>query len=208
MDTKDRFSAQAPFSHKKLQGFRGMSKNLFLLLVFILMSLPLFTTFNEILTKVAEKSGAYSILSKNIVPFETRAVSLILKPLGIEGRPTISHLYIKREDGSRTGIFFSWNCLGWQSAILLILTLITGLSGNYTIWSKIETLLLGLCGTCLIKLLGMSVVVLVAYYWGQLPATIIHDYGGTLFTILWFFFFWWFSYSFVLEEKTLEKNVS
>lgn len=204
-----RVTAKAPFTQATFVGFRGVSKVLILTLVFILMSLPLFTTFNEILTKIVEGTGAYALLSRHVVPFETRAVSLVLKPFGIESRPTISHLFIERSDGSSTGIFFSWNCLGWQSAIMLLLTLFTGLSGSFSIDRKIEVILLGLSGTFLINLVRISVVVVIAYYFGQLPATIVHDYGGTLFTIAWFFFYWWFSYSFILEvrQRAVGKEV-
>jgi exosortase/archaeosortase family protein len=196
---KSRSSAIAPFSKGKLSGFGGMGRNLFIFLVFLLMSLPLFTTFNEILTKFAEKTGAYNLLTKNVVPFETRAVALILKPLKIDSKPTTTHLYITDTTGKNTAIFFSWNCLGWQSAVLLVLTLITGLSGNYSIDRKLETLLLGISGTFLINILRISTVVVIAFYFGQLPATVVHDYGGTLFTVLWFFFYWWFSYTYILE---------
>jgi exosortase/archaeosortase family protein len=199
MENEPRKSAIAPFSQNKFTAFKRTSSYLFLILVFVLMALPLFTTFNEILTKVAEKTGAYGFLTKNVVPFETKAVSLMIKPFGIDAKPTVSHLYIDRPDGTKTGVFFSWNCLGWQSAVLLILTLVTGLSGNYTLGRTFETVLLGLSGTFLINLVRISVVVLIAYYFGQLPATLVHDYGGTLFTIAWFFFYWWFSYSFILE---------
>ncbi|OGM22899.1 hypothetical protein A2961_00300 [Candidatus Woesebacteria bacterium RIFCSPLOWO2_01_FULL_39_21] len=197
----NRKTAQAPFGSSLLTGFRGVSRNLFIVLVFLLMSLPLFTTFNEILTKIVEKTGLYTFLTQNVVPFETRAVSLILRPFGIEAKPTVSHLFIERPDGSTTGIFFSWNCLGWQSAILLLLTFVTGLSGNFPISRKLEVILLGLSGTFLINLLRISVVTMIAYYFGQLVATIAHDYGGTLFTIAWFFFYWWFSYKFILEGE-------
>lgn len=198
-ENNNRNSAIPPFNNKKFVGFRGISRKLFLLLVFILMSLPLFTTFNEILTKVAETTGLYSLLTKSVVPFQTRAVALILKPFGVEAAPTLSHLFIERTDGTRTGIYFSWNCLGWQSAVLLILTLISGLSGVGSVIHKFETIIFGVCGTYLINLLRISVVVLVAYYFGQLPATIVHDYAGTLFTVAWFFLFWWVSYNFILE---------
>jgi exosortase/archaeosortase family protein len=203
MKDNKRKSAQAPFAGRRLKDFRGVSRTILLVVVFILMSLPLFTTFNEILTKIVETTGLYDWLTKWIVPFETRAVSLVLQPLGVNSKPTISHLFIERPDGSSTGIYFSWNCLGWQSGILLLLTLITGLSGPHKIFSKIETITLGISGTFLINLVRISTVVLVAYYFGQLPATIVHDYGGTLFTVLWFFFFWWFSYNFILEESDI-----
>lgn len=196
-----RKSAFAPFAQATFAGFRGVSRTLLIILVFLLMSLPLFTTFNEILTKIVESTGAYTLLAKYVVPFATRAVSLVLRPFGIDSSPTISHLFIDRPDGKSIGIYFSWNCLGWQSGILLLLTLFTGLSGSHAISHKIETLLLGLSGTFLINLARISVVTVIAYYFGQLPATIVHDYGGTLFTVAWFFFFWWFVYNFILEEK-------
>ncbi|OGM54784.1 hypothetical protein A3E44_01345 [Candidatus Woesebacteria bacterium RIFCSPHIGHO2_12_FULL_41_24] len=198
---KNRTTAQSPFGQSILTGFRGVSKNLFIILVFLLMSLPLFTTFNEILTKIVEKTGLYTFLTRNVVPFETRAVSLILRPFGIDAKPTVSHLFIERPDGSTTGIFFSWNCLGWQSAVLLLLTLFTGLSGNFPWGRKIEVVLLGLSGTFLINFIRIAFVTVIAYYFGQIPATIVHDYGGTLFTVAWFFFYWWFSYKFILEGE-------
>lgn len=206
MEDKKRKTAQAPFAGHRLEDFRGVTRTILLVFIFILMSLPLFTTFNEILTKVVEGTGAYELLSKYIVPFETRAVSLVLQPFGVNSKPTISHLFIERPDGSSTGIYFSWNCLGWQSGILLLLTLFTGLAGSHTIASKIETITLGLSGTFLINLVRISVVVVIAYYFGQFPATIVHDYGGTLFTVLWFFFFWWFAYSYVLEDRKLKHR--
>lgn len=181
-------------------GFRTVWQKLILILVFVLMSLPLFTTFNEILTRVVEKSGAYSLLVQNVVPFETRSVSVVLAKLGIKNRPTASHIFITRNN-KNIGIFFSWNCLGWQSAILLLFTLIAGLSGGHPLRRKIETIILGITGTYLINLIRISTVVIVAYLFGQLPATVIHDYGGTLFTIAWFFFFWWFSYNYILEDR-------
>ncbi len=195
----ERRSAVPAFSQVRFSGFKSVSRNLFIILVFLLMAMPLFTTFNEILTKVAEKTGAYAFLTRNVVPFETRAVSLIIKPLGIDAQPTVSNLFIDRPTGEKTNIFFSWNCLGWQSAILLLLTLYTGLGGSYSLGRKIEVVLLGLSGTFLINLFRISFVVVIAYYFGQLPATLVHDYGGTLFTIAWFFFYWWFSYTYILE---------
>jgi len=197
-----RRSSKAPFAGFPQKGFRGISRNLFFITTLVLLSLPLFTTFNEILTKVVEATGFYELLTRYIVPFETRAVSVILMPFGIDARPTLSNLFIKRVDGTTTSIFFSWNCLGWQSVVLLAITFITGLSGNHKLTDKIETIILGISGTFLINLVRISFVVIVAYYFGQLTATIVHDYGGTLFTMGWFFFYWWFSYVYILGEKS------
>lgn len=194
-----RKSAFAPFARPDFGGFRGVSFYLFLFLVFILMSLPLFTTFNELLTKIAEGTGMYRLLADEIVPFQTRVVSLVLSPFGIKGLPTNTSVIIRDQLGKTTNVFFSWNCLGWQSAVLLFLTFLTGLSGNHPLGSKLETVLLGMTGTFLINVVRISVVTIIAFYFGQLPAIIIHDYGGTLFTVLWFFLFWWVSYRYILD---------
>lgn len=196
----NRQTAKASFGQGNTIGLRRVSRNLFLVLVYILMTLPLFTTFNEALTKVVETTGAYDWLTKFVVPFETRAVSVLLRPFGIDARPTATHLFVRRPDGSFLGTFFSWNCLGWQSAVLLIFTLVIGLAGRKRIGQKVEVLVLGILGTFLINLMRISGVVVVAYYFGQLPTTLVHDYGGTLLTMLWLFFFWWFSYRFILVE--------
>src|SRR3989344_5669830 len=198
---KERISAKASFSQNLFTGYKRVWRYLFLFLVFILMSLPLFTTFSEILTKIVEKTEVYQVLGKYIVPFEIRAVSVLVKPLGIESLPTASHLLIRKANGSVTSIFFSWNCLGWQSLILLILTFIVGLGGNHSVLSKIESIILGLSGTFLINLVRISLVAVVGYFFGQLSATLVHDSLGTMFTMVWFFFFWYFSYSFILSVQ-------
>lgn len=88
-----------------------------------------------------------------------------------------------------------------KSVVLLLLTLVTGLTGNFPLRRKLEIVLLGISGTFLLNLLRINAVVLVAYCFGQLPATVVHDYDETFFTIIWFFFFWYFSYRFILEAE-------
>ena len=38
-----------------------------------------------------------------------------------------------------------------------------------------------------------------AFYFGQRPALIYHDYGGTIIILLWLFAYWWFSHGWLLE---------
>jgi exosortase/archaeosortase family protein len=195
-----RVSAKAPFSGSTVIGFSKMVRQISLVTVFILMSLPLFTTFNEILTKIVETTGMYSWLTQNVVPFETRAVSVVMNVFNINSKPTSTSLYIMGMSG-KTNVFFSWNCLGWQSAVMLIATFITGLQGKSGFGDKVFVILLGISGTFMINIVRISTVVFVAYKFGQLPATIVHDYGGTLFTVVWFLLFWWVSYSYILPTK-------
>lgn len=169
---------------------------IFILAAIILLMLPFFTTFNEFLTRIMEKIGLYMIIQNYIVPYETRLIGVILMPFSID--------FIARPDGAIVnGIYleFTWNCIGWQSLILLIVTLIVGLQGPYKISSKIEVILLGLLGTFFVNLLRISFVTILGAYWGALFAIVFHDYFSTFVVICWLFFFWWFSYSYVLEQK-------
>lgn len=167
-------------------------------LVFMLMAFPLVTTFNEILTRALERSGGYTYIAKYIVPFYTRSAAWTLGLVGVETRPTANYLFVQRGDGETAGMYFSWNCLGWQSGVLLVLTLMVGLTGKNGWEQKTETVLLGAAGTFLVNLLRIIVVVGVSYWWGELPARIVHDFGGTILTVGWFGVFWWFSYKFIL----------
>jgi exosortase/archaeosortase family protein len=125
-------------------------------------------------------------------------IAVILGFFGIEASVSETSLYLLK--GAITlPIYISWNCVGWQSFILFAITLITGLQGSYTRRSKVETVILGFLGTFLVNLLRISIVCLVAYYVGQLPAVIFHDYGGTILILLWLFLFWYFAHGYVLE---------
>jgi len=43
-------------------------------------------------------------------------------------------------------------------------------------------------------------IVLVAFFWGYLPAILIHDYGGTIIILVWLVLFWHFSTNHVLKR--------
>ncbi len=178
---------------------------IFLFLVVVLMILPFLTTFNELLTVIFFKTGLYRLIEGLILPFETRMVVVILQVLGQKAVASASMVSIWRE-GSWQKILISWNCIGWQSSLILVATLLTGLQGNYTRVSKIECLTMGILGTFLVNILRISLIALMVVYVNVIPATVAHDYLSTFILILWLFFFWWFSYSFVLEEKSPSKN--
>ncbi|MGB5931618.1 MAG: exosortase/archaeosortase family protein [Anaerolineae bacterium] len=162
--------------------------------------LPFITTFNEFLTVVVMRLGLDGVLQGWVVPTEVRMIAVILRLFGIEATVSETSLYLLK--GSMTlPIYISWNCVGWQSFILFAITLITGLQGPYTRRSKVETVILGFLGTLLVNLLRISVVCVVAYYVGQLPAVIFHDYGGTILILLWLFAFWYFVHGYLLEPS-------
>jgi len=59
-----------------------------------------------------------------------------------------------------------------------------------------------------VNLLRISVVCVVAYYVGQLPAVIFHDYGGTILILLWLFAFWYFEHRYLLEPFEYEESMT
>ena len=174
---------------------------IFALLAIFLAVLPFLVTFNEALTHLVEKLGAYMWVQERIVPLEVKMVGVLVTPLGIN---YLAHQNGMTVNGTYAGM--TWNCIGWQSLLLLIITLVVGLRGNYTLVSKIETVLIGLLGTFIVNLLRLTLIVILLAYSRPLFAVVYHDYLAAIITILWLFGFWWFSYSFVLEEKTDDRE--
>jgi len=168
--------------------------------------LPFVSTFNEFLTAVIMKIQLYTLIQDMIVPIEVRMVGAILQYFfGIQTSVSSQALYLQSA-GRVLSVYISWNCIGWQSVILFVFTLIVGLQGPYTIKSKILCLLIGFQGTILMNLARIVLVVLVALYWGQLPAIVIHDYGGTILILLWLALFWYISFKYILERYPVEAE--
>ena len=180
---------------------------LFIFFVILLLLLPLFTTFNEFLSEIVLKSGFWQRIQNAWVPYLARFVGGLLAIFGVENESHGSVLFL-RQGNTLSPLFLSWNCIGWQSLILIILTLITGLQGAYSFASKVETIIIGLLGTFVMNVFRIAVIALLFYYWSPGSAVFFHNYGGTALTIAWIIFFWWFVFSFVLkpEEKKSAKG--
>jgi len=174
---------------------------LFLILVLLLMFFPLMATFNDILTRVVINLRGYWFIREVIVPFEVRLTAVILAALGVE--VAVTREYVVLSGSSQPFIAeIVWNCIGWQSLLFFGITAFIGLQGDrYSNLSKLKALIIGALGTFWINILRIVLVIFVAYNFGQLTATIVHEYVSLLAVILWLFFFWWLSYSFVLEER-------
>lgn len=183
---------------KKERGFwrqKSTFQLIFLALAMILIIMPFITTFNEFLTKIVERFHFYTILEDSVVPYLSRLVAVVLRPWGYTIAGTYLGLFIMEKNLS---VQIAWNCIGWQSMILIAITLVTGLQGHYSRFSKGQTVLIGLLGTFLLNVFRIASVVLVAIYFGHFPAVIYHDYFSNLLIVLWLFLFWWFAYAYVL----------
>ena len=155
----------------------------------LLMLLPLVTTFDDLLTTWALQLGANNPL-QSIVPIEARMVVGLLGLAGIHGAASGSHLIVWDGGGAMHTLFISWNCIGWQSLVLLGVSLITGLRGRHPIEARVQVIVIGLAGTMLLNLLRVAAVAAIAATIGVTPAILFHDYGGTLLVISYLFLFW------------------
>lgn len=166
-------------------------------LAIMLMILPFVVSINDFLTRTVENFGWYMWIQNKIVPWEVKMVGVLVRPLGIN--------FIAYPEGfTANGIYakLSWNCIGWQSLFLFLVSLPFGFrGGNYTFFSKIEAFFIGLFGTFLVNLLRIVLTVILLVVSRPLFAVVFHDYLAAVMTIAWLVAFWWFSYSFVLEEK-------
>jgi len=179
-------------------------KLLFAALAVMLVLLPFVTTFNTVLTNIINAIGLYKIIQDWLVPWESSMVVTIVRFLGIN-----AFLLPRGEAGAfviQKGSEFipadlQWNCLGWQSLILLLISLIVGLEGGFTRLSKIECILVGILGTFLVNIFRIVFITVGIYYINAVFALLIHDYFAAFITVLWLFFFWWFAYGFILESK-------
>jgi exosortase/archaeosortase family protein len=180
-------------------------KRIFILILIVatmaIMVLPLTLSLNDVLTKQVERFGWYTSLQSMVVPQWIRFVGVILKPLGIE--------FAAYSDGfTANGIpaRFSWNCLGWQSLVLFLISLPIGFTGKgYTMVSKIKAIIIGALGLFLLNLFRITFTVILLVTSKSLFAMVFHDYLAAMVTVGWLIIFWWFAYKFVLEERNPRK---
>jgi exosortase/archaeosortase family protein len=165
----------------------------------LLVVLPFVSTFDDLLTAVGMRLGIAAPLQW-IVPAEVRVTVVILSLVGIHAGAAGNQLVVWNSGGAPQTLFISWNCVGWQSMILLGLSLMVGLRGPMSLGTRIEVIALGVLGTLLVNITRITVVCLLAAVAGYLPAVLFHDYGGTLLIVAWLFFFWSAAYRWLVPD--------
>ncbi len=167
----------------------------------LLLLLPFVTTFDDFLTAAAIRLGLDGAL-QGLVPAEARMVVAMLSFAGVHASTYGSKIILQNGGYSQT-LFISWNCIGWQSLLLVGISLLSGLRGNHPIGARIQVVLIALLGTFLVNLLRICGVVLLAATAGYVPAVLFHDYGGVLMTVAWLFAFWALAYRLILPEPEM-----
>jgi exosortase/archaeosortase family protein len=174
-----------------------LNLTLLAILCALLMLLPLVTTFDDFLTTWALQFGANNPLQA-IVPVEARMVVGLLGLVGIHAAASGNHLVVWDGAGAMHTLFISWNCIGWQSLVLLGVSFISGLRGRHSLEARIQVIVIGVAGTMLLNLVRVAVVAGIAATVGVTPAVLFHDYGGTILVVAFLFGFWIFAQRWIL----------
>ena len=175
----------------------NVNLTLLAILCALLMLLPLVTTFDDFLTTWALQLGANNPLQA-IVPIEARMVVGLLGLAGIHAAASGSHLVVWDGSGAMHTLFISWNCIGWQSLVLLGVSFMSGLRGRHSLEARIQVVVIGVAGTMLLNLLRVAAVAAIAATVGVTPAVLFHDYGGTILVVAFLFGFWIFAQRWIL----------
>lgn len=169
-----------------------------LALALVLATAPFLVSFNDLLTKVVEKNRLYGWIQSDIVPVEARMMGGLLLPLGYQYSYSRTNGLII-VNGMTLSI--TWNCLGWQSFILMLVSMLVGFRGRYRKLSVLVAVGIGVLGTFWLNILRMLFTVLLAVHAPAIFRVVFHDYLAAISTVAWLLAFWWFSYRYVLEEK-------
>ena len=168
----------------------------------LLVVLPFVSTFDDLLTVVGMRLGIAAPLQW-IVPAEVRVTVVLLGLLGMHAAAAGNQLVVWNSSGAAQTLFISWNCVGWQSLILLGLSLMVGLRGPMSLATRVQVIALGVLGTILVNIARITVVCALAALAGYLPAVLFHDYGGTLLLVSWLFTFWVIAYRWLVPDHAL-----
>lgn len=165
----------------------------------VLMFLPFVVTINDLLTRIIQKNLFYLLIQNYIVPIEAKMIGVLVGLMGYK-----YSYYVNESIVLLNGIpmQITWNCLGWQSLLLLMITFVVGFGKRYKLTSIIESILIGFLGTFWINILRMLTTMLLAVHLPSIFRVVYHDYLAAFTSLIWLFLFWWFAYKYVLEERT------
>jgi len=157
----------------------------------ILVTLPFYVTFNEMLTAVVKAVGLWFVIDTYIAPVLVSMVSSLFLLLGIEAAASGSIIYLTTA-GQNIALYIAWNCIGWQSMIIfLAMAYFAYREVSVSTFNKIVDFLVGFQVTILINVLRIVLVGLIAIYFGSFHAILFHDYVGSLISFAWLAGYWY-----------------
>ncbi|TEU06907.1 exosortase/archaeosortase family protein [Candidatus Bathyarchaeota archaeon] len=163
--------------------------------------IPLMSAFESVLTWLVIRSGLYVFIKEAILPIQVRMVSVALSALGFDVDVLANSVVVLERGGHSAGAGILWNCVGWQTFFLLLITLAFGISGSYTMKSKMLCIALSFEAALSISFLRIILTALINFYLGHWQAVFFHDYLGIVFVLVLVFAFWIFCFKFILVSR-------
>jgi exosortase/archaeosortase family protein len=170
---------------------------------FFLLVSPYLYHVQDIITRVLGITGISLLLTHYIIPLEIISVRGILSILRISTSVLGDNktILLHRADSTAFAAQLTWSCIGWESLLCLLVSLLAGIDGHYTRSSKLMAIALGLLGTIGINLLRITLVCLMGFFFGNHFTVIYHNYFGAALVLVWLFVYWWLCYAFILKTK-------
>ena len=168
--------------------------------------IPLMSAFESVLTWLAIRSGLHVFIKDVLLPIQVRMVSIMLGALGFNVDVFANSVIVMEKGGHSAGAGILWNCVGWQTFFLLLITLAFGISGSYTRKSKMLCIALSFEAVLSISFLRIILSALVNFYLGYWQAVFFHDYLGTMFVLVLVFAFWVFCFMFILVPRPVASQ--
>jgi len=154
----------------------------------LLLTLPLATTINALLTSAAIATHLQVLISV-IVPYEGQGAAFLLRTLSLPAGSAGNLLWVSGTSLPVVALI-GWNCVGWQSFVLFGVSAVIGLQNVSGRAARVMLLLAGVFSIFLLNILRISLIVLLSYRVGYMQALLFHNYGGTILTLLWLLVFW------------------
>lgn len=169
-----------------------------------LLFIPFASTFGELLTQLAIVTDLDAALGQWIAPAEGWLARGVLALVGLPSAAFGSVLVVG-EGAEAVSLYIAWNCVGWQTAVLFAVSLLTGLQGTWSRRARLEVIALGLFGIVVVNVVRIAVIAIVAYVFGPIPAILVHDYGSIFVTVAYLVAFWVFAYNVVLRAPESQR---
>ncbi len=155
----------------------------------LLVAVPLLATADQLLTSLAQGSHLDAALSHLTAPL-ARVSAGLLHAAGLGAVAAGPDVLLPAGSTYAPPVEVTWNCIGWQSLVVLGISLAVGLRGEPSRVRRLAVIGLGVAGTVVVNAVRIAVVCEVSAHWGYAAAVGVHDDGGALLVVAWLVLFW------------------
>jgi exosortase/archaeosortase family protein len=161
---------------------------------------PFIALLSNTLVNIIKNLGWSKFIEYTLVPVETKFILSVLKILGAPVYKDGDVILLLTTSGWEK-IKLTWNCTGWQSLLIQIITLLIGLKSNFTRISKLSAVIIGITGIIFINLVRITLFVMLFWKFGKPTTIFFHNYLADLLSAIWLVIFWWFCFVYLLKDK-------